>query len=276
MIVKPALAAMMASGLAMPEAPKLILPKPAIIKAENIEFSKNLLAMPLTLGMLPGKAIPGNITFLGSATLFTFDASLSFTFINPNNKTIVVAWAVGVTSSSSDPGQTVTIGGSNATLIGKDFSYTGMTSNVQISIGFSYRTSPGTSGTVVVTTLAASSNRAFTSLAVWSVDAYTTFTKTGFNRNNAATLSSSITAAANTHLIGYSAWKNSNVTNGYYHGAATMKVTSALSAATVTGTLGSTGRDWSGTAGITEMLETVIGSTGSTNTNRTQTFCICS
>lgn len=60
MIVKPALAAMLASGLVAPEAPKLVFPKPAIVKSENLDFSKHmLLGMPLTMGMLAAnKAVP--------------------------------------------------------------------------------------------------------------------------------------------------------------------------------------------------------------------------
>lgn len=46
------IAAMAVSGLVAPAASQVIVPKPAIVKAENLEFSKNLLAMPFTLGML--------------------------------------------------------------------------------------------------------------------------------------------------------------------------------------------------------------------------------
>jgi hypothetical protein len=53
MIVKPALAAMLASGLVAPEKPPIILPRPAILRAQSIEFSRHmLLGMPLTMGML--------------------------------------------------------------------------------------------------------------------------------------------------------------------------------------------------------------------------------
>ena len=57
MILKPALAAMIASGLIVPEKPKLVFPKPAIIKAENLELTRHiLLGMPLTMGMLARNA----------------------------------------------------------------------------------------------------------------------------------------------------------------------------------------------------------------------------
>lgn len=60
MITKLLFTASMASGLIIPNQaeiihpPKLSIAKPAIVKAENIEFSKNMLAMPLTMGMLAG------------------------------------------------------------------------------------------------------------------------------------------------------------------------------------------------------------------------------
>ena len=68
MIVKPALAAMLASGLIVPEKPALVFPKPAIVKAENLEFTKHLLlGMPMTMGMLPGKAHAARaVTYQGS------------------------------------------------------------------------------------------------------------------------------------------------------------------------------------------------------------------
>jgi len=57
------LAATVASGLILPAtAGGSLLPKPAIIKPQNIEFSKNLLAMPITMGMLKsGARTPGVI-----------------------------------------------------------------------------------------------------------------------------------------------------------------------------------------------------------------------
>jgi len=68
MILKSALAAMVVSGLIVPEKPKLVLPKPAIVKAENLELTRHiLLGMPLTMGMLPGKASAARtVTYRGS------------------------------------------------------------------------------------------------------------------------------------------------------------------------------------------------------------------
>ena len=60
MIKNTLLAATIASGLIVPAKAGVYLPpKPAIIKPENIEFSKNMLAFPFTLGMLPGKGASG-------------------------------------------------------------------------------------------------------------------------------------------------------------------------------------------------------------------------
>lgn len=53
MIKNTLLATTLASGLIVPATAGVYLPpKPAIVKPENLEFSKNLLAMPFTLGML--------------------------------------------------------------------------------------------------------------------------------------------------------------------------------------------------------------------------------
>jgi hypothetical protein len=78
MIVKPALAALLAAGLAVPEKPRLIFPNPAIVKPGNVEFSRHLLlGMPLTMGILaPGPGVgPYGISFRGvyqtNSTSFT-------------------------------------------------------------------------------------------------------------------------------------------------------------------------------------------------------------
>lgn len=81
MIVKPALAAMLASGLIVPETQKLVLPKPAIVKAENLEFTRHiLLGMPLTMGMLAAKnRTPVTATYTGAITSTTNALSYSLT-----------------------------------------------------------------------------------------------------------------------------------------------------------------------------------------------------
>lgn len=80
MILKPALAAMLASGLIVPETPKLVFPKPAIVKAENLELTRHiLLGMPLTMGMLPGKA---GDPFLINSSQYSTSASSSLETIS--------------------------------------------------------------------------------------------------------------------------------------------------------------------------------------------------
>jgi hypothetical protein len=78
MIVKPALAAMLASGLIVPEKPALVFPKPAIVKAENLEFSKHLLlGMPMTMGMLKGGSSAPPITVIGRASIKALGTALT-------------------------------------------------------------------------------------------------------------------------------------------------------------------------------------------------------
>jgi hypothetical protein len=87
MILKPAIAAMLASGLIVPEKPKLVLPKPAIVKRENLEFWNHapLLGMPLTMGMLPtrksielvGTAVATKVGSTSGNTTITISSGLS-------------------------------------------------------------------------------------------------------------------------------------------------------------------------------------------------------
>ena len=113
MIVKPALAAMLASGLVVPEVPKLVFPKPAIVKAENLDFSKHmLLGMPLTMGMLAPKDEAYNISYLGGAVLSTsnpFFTNFNFGAPHPNRE-IFVAFVLRNQSTWTS----ATIGGVNA------------------------------------------------------------------------------------------------------------------------------------------------------------------
>lgn len=76
MILKPALAAMLASGLVVPEKPKLVFPKPAIVQAGNLEMSRDLLlGMPITLGMLAGKVPNPTIVSSNSSSVTTAGTS---------------------------------------------------------------------------------------------------------------------------------------------------------------------------------------------------------
>ncbi len=107
MILKPALAAMLASGLIVPEAPKLVLPRPAIVKAENLEFSKHmLLGMPLTMGMLPGKGPTARtVTYRGSFNGGTTSTTKTYTDAPigtaASDRLVVVAVSIPYTTTST-------------------------------------------------------------------------------------------------------------------------------------------------------------------------------
>ena len=77
MMNKALLAATLASGLILPaEAGVALPPKPAIIKPENIEFSKHLLAMPITMGMFRSSArVPGTIAYVGGGSSASITAT---------------------------------------------------------------------------------------------------------------------------------------------------------------------------------------------------------
>ena len=70
MINKALLAATVASGLILPANAGVYLPpRSSIVKPENIEFSKNLLAMPITMGMFRSSArVPGTIAYVGGGS----------------------------------------------------------------------------------------------------------------------------------------------------------------------------------------------------------------
>jgi len=104
MIVKPAIAALLATGLAVPETPRLIFPKPAIVRPENIGFSKHmLLGMPLTMGMLPGKTrYP---YFISSSSYSTVASSslevLSWSHTTTADTTAIVVSGAAVNNANS-------------------------------------------------------------------------------------------------------------------------------------------------------------------------------
>lgn len=87
MMTRALLAATVASGVILPAKAEVYLPsRPAIIKPGNIEFSKNLLAMPMTMGMLKsGGRTRGTISYVGggssastTATTITISCSSSW------------------------------------------------------------------------------------------------------------------------------------------------------------------------------------------------------
>jgi hypothetical protein len=89
MIKKTLLASTLAAGLIVPVQAKaglILSPKPAIIKPENIEFSKHmLLGMPLTMGMLAAKKALGSIVFVGGSTASKIGATSGNSTISLNS-----------------------------------------------------------------------------------------------------------------------------------------------------------------------------------------------
>lgn len=102
MIKKAILAASVATGLVVPAKAGVYLPpKPAIIKPENIEFSKNILAMPFTLGMLPRKSA-GPLYVSGSnynTAAPTATANLSWSHTVPSGTSCLVIAACWIDSA---------------------------------------------------------------------------------------------------------------------------------------------------------------------------------
>lgn len=100
MILKPTLAAMLATGLIAPEAPKLAFPKPAIIKQERGRPARDVLfGMPLTMGMLPGRGIiTSSVQFIASTNSTSAAGTTSVTVNKPTgtaNGDIIVIGVVG-------------------------------------------------------------------------------------------------------------------------------------------------------------------------------------
>jgi hypothetical protein len=60
MILNSSFAVLMASGFVVPEAPKIVFPRPAIIRPSDVDVSRTnkILGMPLTLGMLASRGAP--------------------------------------------------------------------------------------------------------------------------------------------------------------------------------------------------------------------------
>jgi hypothetical protein len=67
MMLKPALAAMLASGLVVPKVPEVIIQGSAVVRPESLAASGRVLpGMPLTMGMLRRREAAAGIQFVGS------------------------------------------------------------------------------------------------------------------------------------------------------------------------------------------------------------------
>jgi hypothetical protein len=122
-ILKPAIAAMLASGLVVPETPKLVFPKPAIVKSENLELTRHImLGMPLTLGMLKGSSRNAfSLTYVSQFTSGSIGSSYTGTsqnlgsLVSSGNDRYIVICTHGCANTTAGQISSVTIGGISAT-----------------------------------------------------------------------------------------------------------------------------------------------------------------
>lgn len=155
-MMKSLLAATLVSGLVVPETPKLIIPKPAIVRAESLEFSKHmlLLGMPLTMGMLAPKsaAVPDSAVLNRVARVNnqssgpTYSETQSIGAASPTRRVIVY-----ISANSSVTSRTVSsvfIAGAEATI---DSQITASSGGSSVGCIASRTVTTGTFATVQVT-----------------------------------------------------------------------------------------------------------------------------
>lgn len=106
MIKSAVLAGTIASGLLLPTTPALYVPaKPAIVKAENLDFSKHMLiGMPITMGMLAPKG-PSDPYFIDSSHYSTAASNsleiLTWSHTTTADTTCIVAGGVAVNNANT-------------------------------------------------------------------------------------------------------------------------------------------------------------------------------
>ena len=199
MILKSSIAALVASGLVVPEKPRLVFPKPAIVKAESLEFSKHmLLGMPLTMGMLFRDPINYSWEFLNAAGASWSSPNWRRTSVDfgaaDANRLIVVAGSSYRGSNNSWSISAATIGGVSAT-INWSRSINGSSSN-QLNYIVSAIVPTGTSGTVSVTHSTQGSEADF------SIYRLIGYSATHFSTQQGTTATGSITTTSNGILVG--------------------------------------------------------------------------
>ena len=157
MIVKSSLAALVASGLVIPEKPALVFPKPAIIRAERALVVRDIaLGMPVTMGMMKSRFPEPTISYRTqyssnntAATTHTVP-SVDIGAASPNRMVVVVGVSISGSASSC------TVGSVNLTLVGTEASLggfrafiwhglvdTGTTATVTLTFGASCNTHVG-------------------------------------------------------------------------------------------------------------------------------------
>lgn len=167
MLIEPAFAAMVATGIASPSE-KIIIPTPAIIKPENIEFSKNmLLGLPITLGVLEAPKLPINVTYQ-SSNLDTA-GRLTYTFTNQaigtaSSDRYVVVGIATVTVSTTAASATLTniqVNGTSTTIAAQAT----FNSNIRSALGY-LNVTAGTTANIVINITGTAQCMG---LAVWTV-----------------------------------------------------------------------------------------------------------
>jgi len=136
MLNKAMLAATVASGLILPASAGVFLPpRPGIIKHQNVEFSKNLLAMPVTMGMLKsGARKPGIISYVGGGSSASTTATTIPIPAHQAGDLIIIIKTCANSLPSAPAGWTVI--------------YTGNASNAYGIVGYKFATDSATvSGT---------------------------------------------------------------------------------------------------------------------------------
>jgi hypothetical protein len=169
------LAATMASGLILPARAELHLPpRPAIVKPQHLEMSRNLLAMPVTLGMMKRKAAgPLSLTYV-SAILSSQSSGSSFTSgstsfgstVSTGNTRYLLCLIHNIWGSGGTDGWTnsCTIGGVAATKLFRANAYAG-----QVTDCWYIENNTLTSGTLAVTWNGTGSQYLKTGFSIWQL-----------------------------------------------------------------------------------------------------------
>lgn len=115
MILKPALSALLTTGLISPVKAEVYVPhKPSIVRPENLEFSKNMLAMPLTMGMLI-PAAQARPTLISTQRFSGTGNALNTNLTIPANTVLTVAAFSVYLITVARTLTSITVGGNNMT-----------------------------------------------------------------------------------------------------------------------------------------------------------------
>lgn len=166
MIGKPAFAALLSSGLVIPENPALVFPKPAIVQAENLDLSRHmLLGMPLTMGMLAPKAA-GPLTATYQSSTFSNSDLTTYSFTSMGIGTASADRYILLVIGSRDTGNnslsSATVAGQATTIL-----YTsGSTTDPRAIV---ITDAPVTSGTTATVSITWSNGSLRTGVGVYSI-----------------------------------------------------------------------------------------------------------